>query len=296
LTPARAARDDPAVGTRRLGIVLIAAFSVLTAGCWPYVTPPGPAPLRYRDAIFTNVTKTAGLTYGTAVDQTGATVTLTYDLYTPSGDTDTHRSAIVWVHGGSFCCGDSASPEIVDEANTMAEEGYVNISINYRLVAGGCSASGPTSACIQAIVDAYHDAQSAVRYLRANAATYGVDPTRIAIAGTSAGAITALNVGYDSSDPTATVQAAVSLSGACLLSTPGSGDAPALLFHGTADTVVRYQWAVNTYNQAKAAGLQAWLISYAGDGHVPYVQHRTDILTKTSNFLYWALDLQHASS
>jgi carboxylesterase type B len=37
------------------------------------------------------------------------------------------------VHGGSFCCGDKTSPELVDEANTFAKEGYVNFSIDYRL-------------------------------------------------------------------------------------------------------------------------------------------------------------------
>ena len=51
-----------------------------------------------------------------------------------------------------------------------------------------------------------------------------------------------------------------------------------MLFHGTADGVVPYQWAVNTYNQAIAAGLDSFLTSWAGAGHVPYVQHRTEIL------------------
>ena len=68
-----------------------------------------------------------------------------------------------------------------------------------------------------------------------------------------------------------------------------------MLFHGTADTVVPYQWAVNTFNAATAAGLKVWLISYQGAGHVPYVQNRADILTKTTNFLWWALDLAHAA-
>jgi len=258
------------------------------------VAPPGAAPLRYRDAIFTNVTKSSGITYGTAVNQQGQNVTLTFDLYTPTGATNTRRPAVVWVHGGSFCCGDSTSPEIVDEANTFARKGYVNISINYRLTPGGCSAGGPTAACIQAIVDSFADAQNAVRFLRANATTYGVDPNRIAIAGTSAGAIIALNVGYNSDDPTAAVKGAVSLSGAKLIGTAGPGDAPALLFHGTADPLVPYQWAKNTVSEAQGAGLVVYLTTWKGAGHVPYVQHRSEILDQTRNFLYAALDLAHA--
>jgi predicted esterase len=262
----------------------------------PFITPPGDAPLRYRDAVFNTVDTTSNLIYGSAVNISGQTVTLTFDLYEPTGDTVTSRPAIIWVHGGSFSSGDKTSPELVDEANVFSERGYVNASINYRLEPGGCTASAPTANCVTAIQEALADAQAAVRFLRTNAATYGIDPGRIAIGGSSAGAITALHVGFRSSeDPTAAVGAAVSLSGASLLVTIDSGDAPSLLFHGTADTVVPYQWAVNTYNAAIAAGLDSFLTSWAGAGHVPYVQHRTEILDQTTNFLYWELDLANAA-
>jgi pimeloyl-ACP methyl ester carboxylesterase len=68
-----------------------------------------------------------------------------------------------------------------------------------------------------------------------------------------------------------------------------------LLFHGTADTVVPYQWAVNTWNAALNAGLDSFLTSWDGAGHVPYAQHRTEILGQTTNFLYWELDLANAA-
>jgi predicted esterase len=139
------------------------------------------------------------------------------------------------------------------------------------------------------------DAQTAVRYLRAHATKFGIDTKRIAIGGSSAGAITALNVGFTSSeDPPSAVGAAVSLSGAAG-GTFGPGDAPSLFFHGTADVVVPYQLAVNTWNAAKAAGLDSFFTSWAGAGHVPYVQHRTEILDQTTNFLYWELDLATAA-
>jgi predicted esterase len=200
------------------------------------------------------------------------------------------------VHGGSFAFGDKSSPELVDEATTFSRKGYFNVSISYRLEPPGCSAGGPTVLCVVAIQEAMEDAQTAVRFLRTNAATYGIDTTRIAIGGTSAGAITALNVGFGSSeDPTAAVAGAVSLSGARLIGTISAGDAPSLLFHGTSDFVVPYQWAVTTVNQATAAGLDSFLTSWAGAGHVPYVQHRTEIIDQTTNFLYWEMDLANAA-
>jgi poly(3-hydroxybutyrate) depolymerase len=265
---------------------------------FPFLTPPGAAPLRYRDLVFSTVSTTSNVTYGSAVNNSGMTVTLQLDIYEPTGDTVTERPAIVWVHGGSFCCGDKTSAELVDEANTFARKGYFNVSINYRLESPGCSAGGVNPACIVAIGEARDDAKTAVRFLRTNAALYGIDVDRIAIGGSSAGAITALNVGFNSSeDPPAAVAGAVSLSGAEILSggTIGAGDAPSLLFHGTADGVVPYQWAVNTWTKANDKGLDSFLTSWTGAGHVPYVAHRTEILDQTTNFLYWEMDLANAA-
>ncbi|MGH9230784.1 MAG: carboxylesterase family protein [Acidimicrobiales bacterium] len=287
---------------RRLLIAVVGVLALVAAGCdLQKVVPPGDAPLRYRDAVFSAVTTTRDVTYGGAVDQQGETVTLALDVYAPAGDIVTERPAIVWVHGGSFAFGSKTSPEIVDEATTFAKKGFVNVSINYRLSPNGCTTV--TAECLTAIVDAKHDAQAAVRFLRANADDYGVDEDRIAIAGTSAGAITALNVGYgpedvgDSGNPgfASAVRAAVSLSGARILTTPNPGEAAALLFHGTADGLVPYQWALDTVAAADAAELQAFLTTFEGAGHVPYTQNRTTILDQTSNFLYWTLDLTHAA-
>ncbi|MGH9287418.1 MAG: carboxylesterase family protein [Acidimicrobiales bacterium] len=287
---------------RRVLIAIVGVLALVAAGCdLQKVVPPGDAPLRYRDGVFTVVTTTRNVAYGAAVDQQGETVTLDLDVYAPAGDAVTERPAIVWVHGGSFAFGSKTSPEIVDEATTFAKKGFVNVSINYRLSPNGCTMV--TAECLTAIVDAKHDAQAAVRFLRAHADQYGVDDSRIAIAGTSAGAITALNVGYgpeevgDSGNPgfASTVRAAVSLSGAKLLTTANPGEAAALLFHGTADGLVPYQWALNTVAEAKGAGLQAFLTTFEGAGHVPYTQNRTTILDQTTNFLYWTLDLTHAA-
>jgi len=281
---------------RRLSALVVVGLSLAAAGCIPPLTaPPGPAPLRYRDDIFATVNTTTDVVYGSAPDPQGQPVALKLDVYQPAGDTATSRPAIVWVHGGSFTGGNKTSGEIVVEANAFAKKGYFNVSINYRLT--GLSGQG--------ILDAQHDAQAAVRFLRANASTYHVDPNRIAIGGTSAGAITALNVAYHSDDPgtsgnpgfPSTVGAAVSLSGAELgAGHVDAGEPPSLLFHGTNDPLVPYQWAVNTVNEATAAGVDAFLITYQGEGHVPIggTGRFQSIMDMTRNFLYIELDLAHA--
>jgi acetyl esterase/lipase len=276
---------------------IFAVLAVLAAGCdWPNIAPPGTAPLRYRDPVFNAVTVTSNIKYGSAVNLEQKTVTLRLDMYQPTGDKVTSRPAIVWVHGGSFCCGTKTSQELVDEATTFSMEGYLNVSIDYRLESPGCS--GSLSNCGPAIQEAAADAQTAVRFLRSNAVKYGIDPNRIAIGGSSAGAITALNVGYSSSeDPPASVRAVVSLSGAQLeVGTISAGDAPAIDFHCTTDPLVSYSWAVNTIKSAKAVGLDAFLESWNETCHVPYTEHRQQILDQSRNFLWWEMDLAHAAT
>jgi acetyl esterase/lipase len=292
--------------TAKLAALVAALIAIaVLAGC-TVPRPPGDGTIRYRDQVFNNVTVTHDLQYGSAPDANGNPVALKLDLYQPTGDTQTKRPALVWVHGGSFCCGDKTSPEIVDEANTFAKLGYVAVSINYRLLAPAGSCSGSTagsSACTTAALEAKHDAQAAVRWLRANAAKYRIDPTRIGIGGSSAGAITATLVGLFSEDTgssgnpgyPSTVGAFMSLSGGLpggLFA--GAGDAPGLLFHGTADPVVPFQWSVDTAVKMLNAGVPAFLEQFDGAGHVPYAQNRDQILTQSDYFFYDFLDLAHA--
>jgi len=279
-------------------VALVVVLALLASGC-DLLRPEGEGSLRFRDAVFTQVAVTPNVTYGAAVSQAGVLTSLKFDLYEPTGDTMDERPLVIWIHGGSFAFGTKTSPEIVDQANVFARKGYVNASISYRLSAQGCTVVN--AACVESIVDAIEDGQAAVRFFRAHAEEYGIDPDRIAVAGTSAGAITALNVGYGTPvpgnsgtpGPSSAVRAAVSLSGGVLFTgSVGPGDANALLFHGTADTLVPYAWAQTTANEAEKDGLKAYLITWPGEGHVPYLQHRTQILELTSNFLFNTLDVR----
>jgi dienelactone hydrolase len=294
----------PRIAVGKLSAVIAVLLALLLlAGC-TVPAPPGDAPLRYRDQVFSNVSVTRDLQYGSAPDLNGDPVALRLDLYQPSGDTQTMRPAAVWVHGGGYCCGDKSSGPSVDLANTFAKLGYVTVSINYRLLApDGCTGSGLTSTCVNAAFGAQHDAQAAVRWLRANAATYRIDPSRIGIGGESAGAITATLVGVNSGDVgdsgnpgfPSTVRGFVSISGGLpggVLA--GAGDAPGVLFSGTADTIVPYQWSVDTSNALWNAGIPAPLETLDDAGHVPYLQYHDLIVSQSDYFLYHALDLSHA--
>ena len=277
----------------RAGLVgLVGGLALLAGACTPYLVPQGAAPMRYRDEVFSDFTLTSDIPYGagSAVDQDGNTDILNLDVYEPTGDTVTYRPAIIWVHGGSFRGGDKTSGEIVDEARVFAKKGFVNFSINYRLTNAGCSAAAPGTQCVDEINDAMHDAQAAVRWVKHNAATYGVDPMRVAIGGTSAGAITAIEVALNPNEPQGPtdsgfsneVGAALSLSGANIIGTPDPTDAPFIDWHGT------------NVDAAQAVGIDAHLVTYPGEGHVPY-NHRTQIHDMTTNFLWWHLDLAHAT-
>jgi dienelactone hydrolase len=285
-------------------LALVALASAFVTGC-TVPRPEGASPLRYRDAIFSNVTVTSDLQYGSAPDANGTPVALKLDMYRPTGDTQTSRPALVWVHGGSFISGDKTNVVPVDVGNTFAKQGYVVVSINYRLLAPpGCAANPSMAACTTAALEAQHDAQAAVRWLRANASTYDIDPTRIGVGGESAGAITATLVGLHSEDVgssgnpgfPSTVGGFVSVSGGL----PNGifadhGDAWGIFFHGTADGTVSPRWSEATAGAMIAAGVPAWLEEQPGAGHVPWAQYRDLYLAQATNFLYFALDLGHAA-
>jgi acetyl esterase/lipase len=81
--------------------------------------------------------------------------------------------AVVYIHGGGWSAGNRTAFQ--RQAAYMATKGYVGACIEYRLSG---EAKYPA---------ALYDSKAAVRWLRANAARYNVDPDRIAAAGGSAG-------------------------------------------------------------------------------------------------------------
>ena len=91
------------------------------------------------------------------------------DLYVP--DTGENLPLIIWVHGGAWRGGDKAHAIRME----YLKAGYAGASINYRL---------SQHAIFPAQIE---DVKAAVRWLRANAKTYRLDPNRFAAWGSSAG-------------------------------------------------------------------------------------------------------------
>ena len=292
---------------RVLTAPLILGVALTILGCIPsfVVAPAGGADLRYRAEVFQEISVTTDVPYGSAPDLNNNPTALKLDLYQPVGDAVAKRPAVVWVHGGGFSGGDKAAGPSAILADTFAKLGYVAVSINYRLLAPRrCDAGGEIPpACFSAAVEAVHDAQAAVRWLRAHAETYGIDPDRIGIGGESAGAIAATGVGVaadragESGNPdyASNVRGWVSISGGL----PGgifvdATDAPGLLFSGTADRTVPYQWSVDTATAMQNAGVPVVLKTLDGAGHVPWVQYSDLFVEQSEDFFYKFLDLDHA--
>jgi acetyl esterase/lipase len=171
---------------------LLVIFVCGALGTWvpatAQVPPPQPAvadhlniPDRYPDddATFANgVRGIPGVVYSEPVGYRQ----LTLDLYLPARSTErpaTGFPLVVYIHGGAWLTGNSRRLRpFVDFPGvlaSLASKGYVVASLEYRL-----SSEARFPAQIQ-------DVKAAIRWLRANASTYGIDPTRVVTWGVSSG-------------------------------------------------------------------------------------------------------------
>jgi predicted esterase len=126
---------------------------------------------------------------------------LLLDAYVPIGRKAGNGGAVILIHGGSFQEGDKTKDDLVEIAQHLAENGYTCFSINYRLTDDHppAPASWDPINLTRTIHAAFVDTKAAVRWVRANAATYGIDPNRVAVLGESAGAFCALTAAVPNS-------------------------------------------------------------------------------------------------
>jgi acetyl esterase/lipase len=123
---------------------------------------------------------------------------LRLDLARPRGPGP--HPLVVLIHGGGWSGGDKGAHHA--DMLLLAGQGYAAASVNYRL------AAAPRNVFPAAV----EDVRCAVRFLRSRAGEYGLDPSRVAAVGSSAGAHLAAMLGTAAGVP--------GLDGACPVSGP----------------------------------------------------------------------------
>ncbi|OBA74179.1 carboxylesterase [Mycobacterium sp. 1554424.7] len=113
---------------------------------------------------------------------------LTLNVVTPEVAADEPLPVMVFVHGGGYIMGSSATP-LYDGA-ALARRGCVYVSVNYRLGALGClDLSSLSTRDITIDSNLYlRDLVMALQWIRDNIAEFGGDPGNVTIFGESAGA------------------------------------------------------------------------------------------------------------
>ncbi len=110
------------------------------------------------------------------------------------------KPVVIHVFGGAFLAGRRDQPTDRPWYRELADQGYHVAAIDYRLGLKGLnlkpnlSAVGALMNAIQMAVD---DLFAATNYLINNAEALGIDPDRIIVSGSSAGAITALEAEWE---------------------------------------------------------------------------------------------------
>ena len=113
---------------------------------------------------------------------------LTLNVVTPEAVADEPLPVMVFIHGGGYFLGSSATP-LYDGA-ALARRGCVYVSVNYRLGALGClDLSSLSTPDITIDSNLYlRDLVLALQWIRDNIAEFGGDPHNVTVFGESAGA------------------------------------------------------------------------------------------------------------
>jgi hypothetical protein len=134
---------------------------------------------------------------------TGLKVTnVQMDIYAPPTDDVAERPVVLYLHTGNALppplngspTGTRKDSTAVETCMRFARRGYVAVSMSYRL---GWNPLADTEQqrrgqLLNAIYRAIHDVRQCVRNLKANAATYGIDPDKIVVYGEGTGGYIAL--------------------------------------------------------------------------------------------------------
>lgn len=190
--------------------------------------------------------------------------TLRMDRYTATNDYSKQSKkspVILFAFGGGFKGGDRASTDYTEFFEFFAKQGYTVISTDYRTTLRDFDASQvnqPTdfmNALQTAIQTAVFDLYTATNYVIDHSEEWQIDPQRIILSGSSAGAISVLQAEYQLCQNNTShsflpkefrYAGVVSFAGAIAdINSPQwpQSPCPIMLFHGDADPIVPYRAA-----------------------------------------------------
>lgn len=199
-------------------------------------------------------------------------VSLSLDVYQTDNSDNSLRPVLVWVHGGGFSGGKRDNGMEVKLMETFAKQGYVGVSITYRLLrkgqATGFSCDCPRSDKINVFRESALDTWDALHFMYTHSDKFQIDPQKIIVGGSSAGAEAILNAvylrdwlfegpsKYDEIEPAAVFSLAGAVVDARYI---GAHNAvPGVFFHGTKDNLVPYATAPHHYCAPEKLGY-IWL-------------------------------------
>ena len=191
---------------------------------------------------------------------------LKFDFYHPENDTSQMRPLLVFMHGGGFAIGKRDDEEIIKLAENFARKGYVVASISYRLSRKDKGFNCDTSVedKMEAFRLAGEDLLDAICFLIDRKEKFRINPEKIIMGGSSAGAETILMATYDKDiffktsekykniKPAAIISLAGALTNIELITSKNAY--PGIFFHGTEDPLVPYETAPHHYCDKNKAG------------------------------------------
>ena len=170
------------------------------------------------------------------------------------------------MHGGGFSSGSPRSEGEVKFAEAAARKGYVVAQISYRLTRKGASFGCDFSAAgkIETFRKAAEDFLDAMAFLKENKSRLKIDPEKIIVGGSSAGAEAVLNAVYNrpllfenaEKYDDLNFNGVFSLAGALLDARyiTKENAVPGVFFHGTHDNLVPYATAPHHFCEPAAPG------------------------------------------
>lgn len=187
------------------------------------------------------------------------------DIYEPENSFK-NRPVFIFMHGGGFGFGSPRNDDEVQLAKTAASYGYVAVQISYRLTrkdqSFGCDFEAEGK--INTFKLAAEDFLDAVSFIIDNKEQFNIDPEKIIIGGSSAGAEAVLSAAFNQDllfKDTAkydniNFQGILSLAGAIVDKRyiNKANVVPSIFFHGMADNVVPYATAPHHFCKKNEPG------------------------------------------